>query len=527
MGVVTQGKPFYVCNIMYAEITLPPGVYRSGTDRQSRGRWFDSNLVRWYSGALQPIGGWRQFGSSTMSGRPSAMAIWKDNSDSTQIVVGTHTHLYHSDLGGNLNDISPSDLAAGYATGSSLVGYGTGAYNGNWGYGLASTQSGSTGILDATTWSMDLFGEKLIACSDRDGRLLQWGVNTGVDAAAIVADSGSQGGTVPTSNQAVVVTAERFVFALGAGGNPRKVQWSDQEQYTYWAPLSTNQAGDFELVTGGRIMTGFRVKEGTMILTTTDAHLASYIGPPFVFSFQEVGRNCGVIGPRAWVVGDSVAAWMGTENFFVFDGYVKPLNCDVNDYVFSDINTQQRAKIWGMSIAAYGEFWWFYPSSGSNDNDRYVMWNSRENTWAVGAIDRSAGLDSNITFYPLMAQYDSTANTAKLYEHEVGYGYSDIGGSSTEATPYVESGPIEMSPGDRYVHVRKLIPDEKNLGDTRIKFFAKPYPNSTETTHGPFTLTEPTSVRFGGREFKMRIEGVQDAFRIGDFRLDMHPGARR
>jgi len=507
-----------------AEIKLPPGIYRSGTERQSRGRWHDCDLIRWYGGALQPIQGWRQLGSSTLSGHPTAIAVWKDNAGSTQIVVGTHTHLYHSDLGGNLNDISPANLQAGYGTSSELVGYGTGEYNGSWGYGSASTQTGSTGILDATTWSLDLFGQKLIACSDRDGRLLQWGVSTSTDAAEITATSG----TVPTSNKAVMVTAERFVFALGAGNNPRKIQWSDQEDYQAWLPTSANQAGDFELVTGGKIMTGLRVKEGSLILTSTDAHLASYIGPPFVFSFQEVGRNCGIIGPKAWCVGDSLAAWMGAENFFIYDGYVKPLPSDVNDYVFSDINTQQSAKIFGMALSAYGEFWWFYPSASSNDVDRYVLWNSRENTWAVGNLDRSCGMDSGITIYPLMLQYDASNNTSKIYEHEVGYGYADIAGASTNAVPYVESGPIEIGTGERYVHVKKLIPDEKNLGDTRVRFYSKAYPTSSANTHGPYSLAEPTSVRFGGREFKMRIEGVDtDSWRVGDFRLDLVPGGRR
>jgi hypothetical protein len=90
-------------------------------------------------------------------------------------------------------------------------------------------------VTPATTWTLDNWGEYLLACSNADGKIYEWDLNIANDGVALT--------NAPVSNKAVLVTAERFVFALGAGGNARKVAWSDQEDNTTWTPASNNQAG--------------------------------------------------------------------------------------------------------------------------------------------------------------------------------------------------------------------------------------------------------------------------------------------
>jgi hypothetical protein len=182
---------------------------------------------------------------------------------------------------------------------------------------------------------MDAWGQYLVACADTDGRLLIW-LNTSVSTVI----SGA-----PTSCKGLVVTDERFIFALGAGGNPRKVQWCDQELETSWATATTNQAGDIELGTPGKIMCGRSVRGGTLILTNVDAHLATYTGPPFVYGFHRVGDGCGIVSPNAISVTGTFAVWMGVEGFYVYDGFAKPLRCPVADFIFGGINRNQLAKI--------------------------------------------------------------------------------------------------------------------------------------------------------------------------------------
>lgn len=491
---------------MLLPLDIPPGVYRNKTEYESAGRWYDANLVRWNNGALQPMQGWRTFSASTVSGLARGMIAWRDNDGVLWIAVGTHSNLYVYDSSGARTDITPSGFTSGSSSASEDVGYGKSTY-GTAGYGVARPVTSTTGSLPATTWSLDTWGEYLVGCSSDDGDLYEWQLNTANDAAAI---SGA-----PSDCKGLIVTEERFLFALGAGGNPRLVQWCDQEDNTDWTPSSTNQAGDYELQTHGSIVCARRVRGGTLILTDLDVHIARYQGPPYVYGFERVGAGCGIVGANAISALDVGAAWMGKSGFWLYDGSVTPLPCDVAEYVFGRINNAQISKVAAMHNVAFSEVIWFYPSE-SEENDSYVAWNYREGSWTIGTLGRTIGTGQGVWPRPLAV--DSSGN---LYEHEIGYSY---GG----AAPYVESGPIEIGNGDQVMHVVGLVPDEKMLGNVQLSFYARQYPNGAETEHGPYTITERTDARFTARQARMRIEGVEStAWRFGRVRLDVLPGGKR
>ena len=322
----------------------------------------------------------------------------------------------------------------------------------------------------------------------------------------------------PVDNESVVVTEERFVFALGAGGNPRKVQWCDREDNTTWTPAVTNEAGDLELNTSGALMKGMRVRGQTLLLTTRDAHVANYIGPPYVYGFERVGTSCGLAAREAAVVVDAGAFWMGANSFYTYNGSsVSELPCDVSDYVFNDINRAQISKAFGMSNAMFGEIWWFYPSAAETENNRYVVFNYVEGTWYIGELDRTAGADRGAFRQPMMAK----ASDKKIYEHEVGLEYDSL-------VPFAESGPFRIGTGDQVMAVTEMLPDEKTQGDVNATFKTRFYPNDTERSYGPYTMSNPTSVRFTGRQVRMRVEGVNYSdWRVGINRLDVIAGGRR
>ena len=46
-------------------LKLPPGMSRHGTVYDAKGRWFTGNLVRWYEGVMQPVGGWQTLNRTT------------------------------------------------------------------------------------------------------------------------------------------------------------------------------------------------------------------------------------------------------------------------------------------------------------------------------------------------------------------------------------------------------------------------------------------------------------------------------
>jgi hypothetical protein len=492
---------------MYIPIKIPPGVYRNGTEYQAAGRWHDASLVRWYENTLRPVLGWRTRSASAVTGSCRAIIAWRDNANARFIALGTHTKLFAMNEAGTLKDITPTSFTTGYASAQINVGYGSNTY-GNFGYGVPRPDTGS--IIPATTWSLDTWGEYLVACSNFDGKIYEWQLGFATPTLAAVITN------APVSNKAILVTAERILFALGAGGNPRKVQWCDQEDNTVWTPAATNQAGDFELTTPGSLLAGKRVKGVNLLFTDVDLHVATYIGAPFIYGFEKAGSGCGLISAQSVAAIDTAAIWMSSSGFWIYDGYVKPLPCDVSDYIFTNINYGQKSKVYAVHNSEFGEIWWFYPSSGSNENDSYVTYNYRENHWSIGLLDRTAGVDAGVFTYPLMVDPDGL-----VYEHEVGFNYD--GG-----TLFAESGPVQLGNGDNIMKVREVIPDEQTLGEAVVSFKTRLYPTGTQSTFGPFTAANPTNVRFSGRQVNMVVTGAVLAdWRIGVFRLDAVAGGKR
>jgi hypothetical protein len=453
------------------------------------------------------MGGWRKRASGQMSGLCRGFITWRDNSANRWIAAGTHTKLYAMNEAGTLKEITPTGFTAGIADSLSKTGYGYSTY-GTLAYGTARPDTGL--ITPATTWSMDTWGEYLIACSNADGKLYEWqlGFTTPTLAAAIT--------NAPTSNKAVLVTSERIMFALGAGGNPRKVQWCDQENNTVWTPAGDNQAGDYELATPGTLLAGKRVKGINLLFTDVDVHTAQYVGAPFVYGFEKAGSGCGLISAQAVAAIDTAAIWMSKSGFWIYDGYVKPLPSDVSDYVFGNINFNQASKVYAVHNSKFGEIWWYYPSSGSNENDSYVTFNYRENHWNIGTLARTAGTDAGVFANPLAVSTDGY-----IYEHEVGFAYDS-------ASLYAESGPVQLGNGDNIMSVRQVVPDEQTLGEAVVSFKTRNYPTGTQSTFGPYTAANPTDVRFAARQVNMKVTGNTLAdWRIGVMRLDAVPSGKR
>jgi len=488
-------------------LDIPSGVYRNGTDLQSTGRWRDSNLVRWIDNTMQPVKGWRTRSSSAANAPVRGAFGWKDNSQGIWTAAGTYNKLYAYIGGGIQYDITPVGLTAGSVDADVNTGFG-GSFYGTSYYGIARIDS--TPPTPATSWALDNWGEYLIACSDADGKIYEWQLGTGTPAAAL--------SNAPIDNRSALVTEERFVFALGAGGNPRKVAWSDREDNNTWTPTTTNEAGDIELQTAGYIQCGRRVQGQTLILTDIDAHIATYIGGQFVYSFERVGTSCGCASKQAVATTDAGAFWMGTKSFYTYSGgRVSELNSDVSDYVFSDINTSQISKSFALSNGNFGEIWWFYPSSSSNEINRYVAFNFFENTWAIGELSRTAGFDSGAFKNPTMFG----GSDYKPYEHEIGFDYSGL-------TPFAETAPFSIGSGDNVAVVTEMIPDERTQGQVEAIFKTRFHPNDTEREYGAYSMSNPTSVRFTGRQIRMRVQGtVLSDWRVGVNRLEIKSGGRR
>ena len=435
---------------------------------------------------------------------------WRPLTGTPHLFIGTPTKCYIA-AGGALTAVTPAAFATGtidavLSSGNYDIGvYGAGPY------GTGDTAQAN--LVEANTWQHDNWGEDLIIWAFSDQKLYLWDRSAGGVAAVIT--------NAPTSNTGgIVVTPERMIVALGAGGDDRAVQWCDRENATSWTAAPDNTAGDLRLATKGRIMAGRNGKNETLIWTDIDLWAMRFIGGVYVHGFHKVGTQCGPISRKSMAVVDGIAIWMGQGQFHAYTGVVNGVKCDVSDYVFDDMNSLQISKITCEVRSQFNSLIWYYPSSGSTENDRYVTYNYRENHWTIGLLERTAGVDKDAFQTPIAADASGT-----LYTHETGVSYLDPDG--TALVPYAESGPIEITNGERRMDLEYYYPDEKTLGDTKMYLYVAEYPTGTETTVGPFTSSELTSIRSSGRVVRLRVEQVATNWRVGTPSLEIRPGDRR
>lgn len=494
----------------YIAIEIPAGVVRNGTSYSTKGRWYDAQLVRWYP-ALGPVGGWVAFTSSAMSGSARAIIAWRGDNNTRWIAVGTHTKLYAINSAATLFDITPVGFVSGRASATAATGYGSGPY-GAYTYGGARPNTGN--YLDATVWDLDNFGQSLVGCFPEDGHIHQWTLSTGSPAAAL---SGA-----PTSCSGVVVTPQGFIVALGADGNKRKLQWPDQQSGTDWTPSPTNQAGDKEL-NAGNLKCGRAVGDQTLILTDIDAHVMDYVGLPFVYDVRKVGDKCGAISKRCVVSTGQFAAWWSKSGFWIYDGAVKPLQCDVLDLLQTNLDTSQRSKISAWHNANFGEIWWEYPKLvGTGENSNYVFWDYRRNVWGLSSSatrPRLCGVGPDVYDYPLLVD-----DAGLIWQHENGNAFPPTW------TSFASTGQMEVGNGDAVMEILGVIPDELSSGQVTMSLSSYDYPNGPVggSAVPAFDATGYADVRLSARAVQINIFGTENAWRFGSkLRLDARKGGER
>lgn len=483
---------------MLLTVDLPPGLYKNGTEYSSKGRFYECSLWRWFEGTQRPVGGWRSK-SAALDGKARSLIAWQANDNTTYAAIGTNTKLYAMNRTGVLTDITPVGFIAGAADAVSGGGYGFGLY-GAGSYGVPTADSES--VVPAAVWSLDTFGENLLGCFAET--VYQWVPG---DPQAVVLINAP-------SAESVLVTEERVVFAIASDGDPRAVDWSDAEDNTDWTPTSTNLAGGKRLQTSGRLVTGRRVRGGNLIFSDAEVFVAEFVGLPFVYRFDRLGSGCGVPSKGAPVAVDDRAFWPGVNSFWQYNGGVLPLESDVSEFFYRNLNVSQRSKISGWHNSAFGEVWWHYPSASSVECDRVVIYNYREDHWNEMAWDRLAGVDKGVFTYPLLTR-------EAVYEHEVGQNRGGV-------LPYAQTGPLELGNGDRTMNMDCIIPDDLALGDVTVSLTTGDWTMDPDVVFGPYTATAKTDVRLEERRVALRFEASPDRdFRLGKYRFNVTPGSER
>jgi hypothetical protein len=424
-------------------------------------------------------------------------------------------------------------------------GWGTGT----WGFFTWNTpRPPSAGLqLNPRVWQFDTYGENLIAQA-LDGGIYEWLPSGGLGTRA-VAISGA-----PTkSKYALVSTPDRHLVCFGTEStigtpntqDPMFVRFSNQEDINTFVPTATNTAGGQRLTDGNTIITAVRSRGQILIWTDTSLHGQQYLGPPYTFGFQQLGANCGCIGPHAAADVNGVAYWMGRDAFFMFDGTVKKIPCTVQDYVFKDINLIQSFQVHVGINTQFNEVTWWYCSFTSDYVDRFVSYNYMENVWSIGTMPRTSWVDMNTFAKPIACTYsvDSTqtptygntiygltAGRTRLYNQEDG-----VNAVNDPIEAYIVSGYFDIGDGDDMLLMSRFIPDFKNqVGNLTVRLLLRAFPQASASPSSldPYVITPTTQkvdTRARGRQIQLRIESdeLDSNWRFGTMRVDIQKDGLR
>jgi len=426
--------------------------------------------------------------------------------------------------------------------------------------------------LEPGLWSLSNFGQVLVA-TIANGKTFTW--NAGDSARLTVRASTSTSGFATTNNPTatrvtLISPTTRHLIHFGtettigsaSTQDDMFIRFSEQEDINDYDILATNTAGSQRLQDGTKIMGALVAKENILVWTDNALYTMKFVGAPFTFGFEQVGTNCGLIGKNAAIEIDGVAYWMGTNGFFSFDGTVNTLPCSVEDYVYDDIDTTKGQQVTAGINNLFTEVTWWYPTSGSAFNNRYVVYNYGVTNnplpmgnWYTGVNTnsiRTTWIDSLVYPKPYATAYDNSGTgtfplvigetglgKSVLFEHETGTDQVNPDGSVTTLTSFIQSYDFSLQTdqgaAEYFLAMRRFLPNFKILqGDATITISVADYPAdpNTNTTLSPFTVNSSTTkvdTRARGRYAAIKIEntGAAESWRFGTFQADLQPDGRR
>ena len=357
---------------------------------------------------------------------------------------------------------------------------------------------------------------------------------------------------IPTIvNSFTVSDTSRFILAFGCNDygsatlNPMLIRWSNQDDPYNWTPSITNQAGSLTVSHGSEIITTIQTRQEIVVFTDSAVYSLQYLGPPFVWATQILGDNVSIIGSNAATIASGIIYWMGVDKFYVYDGRVQTLNCDLRRYIFHDFNQLQNEQVFCGTNEGFNEIWWFYCSANSTQIDKYVIYNYVEHAWSYGTMARTAWIDSGLRNYPVAATLDKN-----LVNHEDGID-DNMTATTAPISSYISSSEFDIGDGHNFGFVWRVLPDLTFSNSVNSSTNANPQvtmtlygltnsgSGSTSNAGAPvassstYVITEEFTgqiyTRMRGRQMIFKIDSNQigTTWQLGAPRIDIRQDGRR
>jgi len=233
-----------------------------------------------------------------------------------------------------------------------------------------------------------------------------------------LSDSAGQNPTYrPISVDGGVCVLYPFIFVYGSSGyianNNVSTTYANQSPYD-WNGTFANQVN----VASSKVVKGMPMRGGTNspsgLFWATDSLIRASFNSQatgIYWTYDIISSQISIMSSNAVVEMDGIYFWMGVDRFYLYNGSVQVLPNDKNvNWLFDNINYEQRQKVWATKIPRYNEIWFFYPRGTATECTDAIIYNVKDKLWydagsAVGA-QRSCGYTTEIFPAPIWADWN-------------------------------------------------------------------------------------------------------------------------
>jgi hypothetical protein len=353
-----------------------------------------------------------QFDTDTALGLGQSAVVTGSISGTTLTVTGVTS-------GGLINGQTLS--GTGVLANTRIIGFGTGT-GGTGTYTVDLSQT----VSSTTITAVGVGGAQIIAqvapnlnsiCNTNGGQLFfgdMFGTQTLIPITNLPTGYDASGG---------VVALHPYTFFFGANGY---VAWSIAGDCTNFTGTGSGSAN----ITGQKIIRGMVLRGGpgnspSGLFWSADSLLrATFVGGQAIFQFDTISAETSILSAQSAIEYDGIYYWMGVDRFLMFNGVVREVDNAINlNFVYDNLNYDQRQKVFAFKVPRFGEIWWCFPFGDSVEPNHAVIYNVRENSWYDTALPnggRSAGIFPAVFRKPLMAGVDP--QLAQCYGVTIGAG---------------------------------------------------------------------------------------------------------
>lgn len=204
----------------------------------------------------------------------------------------------------------------------------------------------------------------------------------------------------PTDLRAKVVRPyKNYLIALNVTKNsiqmPTVVKWSSpadpgEVPFTWDETDPRNDAGETPLAdTAGAIVDGKKMRDSFIIYKEDSVYLMRYVGGVYVFQFQQLFDDVGMLAPNCAAEFDGKHFVVGQGDVYVHNGVQKSSIIDgkMKNYLFDAVRAGGVKSVYVVPDYSNTEMWICFQSTvdsvAGEYADRAVIWNWSDNTWTI------------------------------------------------------------------------------------------------------------------------------------------------